>query len=85
MLRSETSAKLCLCIYHENMGLKCFLDLQVFISSIACDSKRRECMLKTCISFGNLKVWQEICQNKLKGDIYHNLPAMTNKGREWLS
>ena len=25
-------------------------------------------MLQTCISCGNLKVWQEICQNKLEED-----------------
>ena len=46
----------------------CFPDLKDFISSIVCDSERRECMLQTCISCENLKVWQETCQNKLEGD-----------------
>ena len=73
MLRSETPANSCLCIYHENMRLlitspNCFPDLKDFISIIVCDSKRRECMLQTCISCGNLKVCQETRQNKLKED-----------------
>ena len=44
MLRLETPANSCLCIYHENMGFlitspNCFPDLKDLISSVVCDSK----------------------------------------------
>ena len=74
VLRSETPANSCLCIYHENMRLMItssngFPNLKRhFISSIVCDSKRRDSMLQTCTSCGNSKVSQEIHQNRLEED-----------------
>ena len=73
MLRSETPANSCLCIYHENLRLlvisiSCFPQLKEFISSIVCDTTKRECMLQTCTICKDLKLWHEIKRDKAEDD-----------------
>ena len=73
MLRSETPANLCLCIYPKNIRLlvtllNCFPNIKDFISSNVCDTKKKDCMQQNCSSFENLKFWHEIHGNKLEDD-----------------
>lgn len=72
LIRSETPANLCLCLYHEDMCLMCIFlptlpnNTSVWIKAIVCDDTA--CLKQTCKDCRGLSSFQEYLGSKCNWD-----------------